>query len=100
MKKFTILAIVLWSVNNLFAFQSQLEPRIRIGEPSSIEQQTQHWLQNDDTEETSGSLRGGIGAGETPDGNLSVPVGEGLFALSLFAMIFAAVNKKRRSNKK
>jgi hypothetical protein len=76
MKKIVILTIL--AVLAISAFAGQ----------RSFKERSENWLQNNNTEETSGNLRGGIGGDETseePDGVLSVPIGE-----SLFLFIFLA----------
>lgn len=84
MKKITILTIALWSVTNIFAFQSQLNPQIRMGERSTVEDYANNWLQDESS--CSGALRNGddpptIGGEDPTNPNLSAPVGGGLVVL-------------------
>lgn len=98
MKKFTILALTLWSITNVFAFESLLEPQIRMGERSRIDECTQNWLQNSsDESSSSGGLRGlpEIG-GETPPNDPVFPVGSGL---PILLALGSAYVLRRRKNK-
>jgi hypothetical protein len=85
MKQLTITAIaILFSATTILA------------ERNSFRDRSDNWLQNTNTEETSGNLRGAIGSGETANGELSVPVGQfpALILLLSAGIYIFAKNKK------
>lgn len=74
----------------MFAFRSQFEPQIRIGEQSKIKECTDNWLKNTSSDESSeGGLRGegdapGWGSTDPTDPNVPGAVGDSLALLLLF----------------
>ena len=84
MKKITILTIALFLTTGVFAGGEGFRDRV------------DNWLKGGGEEESQ-SLRGCIGETEEHSIESTVPVGEGVFMLSVLAAGYAAVCKKRKN---
>jgi len=90
MKRIIILLIVI--VPTFYSYAGKIDFR----------EHTKKWLQrgnSEDSEETSGGLRGAIKPGEEPPSNPTVPVGMlPVVGLSLFGGLYAVNRKKRQTS--
>ena len=92
------------------AFESQFEPRVRMNAKSSIEKQTETWLQYNTiagSASSGGSLRG-IGDGPPPiggdpedfggTGDPTVPIGNAIGLTSILIAGYGYLQQRKRKN--